>query len=718
MANFNIEYLVVAGGGAGGNGMGAGGGAGGLIHNYGGTPLTLNTGNPYTVTIGDGAIGSTSNFTVNGNNSVFDNLTAIGGGGGSSLQMQRNGGSTTGADGGSGGGSGASDPGSYSGGAALQPSSSSGGFGNAGGDQNGSQGTYPGAGGGGAGTAGQSAPSSSGIDGGDGGVGIQIDIDGNNYYWAAGGGGNGHGSGKTGGNGGLGGGGAGSNYSGAFGLGGGNAINNGSNGSTGNSQPGGNAGVNTGSGGGGAAWEFGSGGNGGSGIVILRYLTADIASYTTTGITPTEDTTTISGQTILSFTTVGTGTITFTSSTPTGTITKITNPELFNLGASTSATQLPVITTAQRIAMTGLSVGEMIFNSDTDKVEYWDGTKWYGITYEVTAESPYNNVLYTGSGNTTSGQSITGIGFKPDLVWFKSTGTTYNNVLYDSIRGTNAAISTNLSTGIYNNYNRLQSFDNDGFTIKANNTADLWKIDRSGQPFVAWCFKAGGAAVTNTDGNITVNVSANPDAGFSVVTGNVGSGAKTFGTGLNQAPELVIGIPLVASTGGWGVWFKDWTTYQYAQINTYAATSTAGVDLWNLSNWNTSGLMGVTSSLWGTNNNFVHYCFHSVAGYSKVGSYTGNGTTGQLITTDFQPRFLLVKCSSSGLSYHDWYIFDDKRTPSNPSDAYLKANKSDSEVQSLTYNPTFESTGFRWEPGDSSGGWNGSGFTYIYMAFA
>jgi hypothetical protein len=78
----------------------------------------------------------------------------------------------------------------------------------------------------------------------------------------------------------------------------------------------------------------------------------------------------------------------------------------------------------------------------------------------------------------------------------------------------------------------------------------------------------------------------------------------------------------------------------------------------------------------------------------------------------------LVKCSSSGLSYHDWYIFDNKRTPSNPSDAYLKANKSDSEQQSLTYNPTFESTGFRWEPGDNSGGWNGSGFTYIYMAFA
>ena len=164
--------------------------------------------------------------------------------------------------------------------------------------------------------------------------------------------------------------------------------------------------------------------------------------------------------------------------------TKITNPELFNLGANnTAATQLPVMTTTQRIAMTGLSVGEMIFNSTTDKVEYLDGTKWYGITYEV--DYLYNNILYTGSGNTTSGQSITGVGFKPDLVWFKSTGTTYNNVLYDSVSGVNSAISSNLSDGAWANYNRFESFDSDGFTIEADNNADLWKIDRIGQPYVA-----------------------------------------------------------------------------------------------------------------------------------------------------------------------------------------------------------------------------------------
>ena len=303
-----VEYLVVAGGGAGGNGMGAGGGAGGLIHNYSGTPLALNIGDAYAVTIGDGGAGTTSQTRVNGSNSVFDNLTAIGGGGGSSLQMQRNSGPTTGADGGSGGGSGASDAGNYSGGAALQPSSSSGGFGNAGGDQNGNNNYYPGGGGGGAGAAGQTVTGS--FNGGNGGIGLQVDIDGNNYYWAAGGAGDAYSNG-IGGNGGTGGGGGGSHYNGTPGLGGGSAINSGSNGTSGNSQPGGNAGANTGSGGGGAAWTNGPGGNGGSGIVILRYPNVYSINFQT-GVGFISSTATLSATSSKATTiTAGSGTITF-----------------------------------------------------------------------------------------------------------------------------------------------------------------------------------------------------------------------------------------------------------------------------------------------------------------------------------------------------------------------------------------------------------------------
>jgi hypothetical protein len=303
-----VNYLIVAGGGAGGNGMGGGGGAGGLIHNYGGTPLNMLVATNYNLTVGAGGSGTTSNTRVNGSDSTFSSLTAIGGGGGSSLQMQRTVGIDAGAAGGSGGGSSSGDPSpkptNGAGGAAQQPTSASGGYGNRGGNNPGNtQGTYPGGGGGGAGAAGGDGLTNS-SNGGAGGVGLQVDIDGNNYYWAAGGGGNVYTSGSAG-SGGLGGGGGGSAMVGATaGGGGGSAINSGTSGTVGNNQNGGAAGANTGSGGGGASWSTGAGGNGGSGIVILRYS----SSYTISGLSGT--TTTIGTDKVTTFT-AGTGNIQF-----------------------------------------------------------------------------------------------------------------------------------------------------------------------------------------------------------------------------------------------------------------------------------------------------------------------------------------------------------------------------------------------------------------------
>ena len=266
-----IEYLIVAGGGAGGNGMGAGGGAGGVIHNVNSTPLALSAGQ-YNIIVGAGGVGTLSDVRVNGQDSTAFELTAIGGGGATSLQMQRRQGIVNGNPGGSGGGSGASDAGNGFGGAGLQPTSTKSGYtgyGNSGGNQLTASSNYPGGGGGGAGSAGQS-PSSNTSPGGFGGSGIQVNIDGNNYYWAGGGGGNGYNS-DVGGPGGIGGGGGGSSRSRGGGAGGGSSINSGVNGVLGSDRPGGAAGTNTGGGGGGASWSTAPGGNGGSGIVIIRY---------------------------------------------------------------------------------------------------------------------------------------------------------------------------------------------------------------------------------------------------------------------------------------------------------------------------------------------------------------------------------------------------------------------------------------------------------------
>ena len=268
-----VQYLIVGGGGAGGNGMGGGGGAGGVVENLVvGTPLTV-TPNTYTITVGAGGVGTTANTRVNGGNSSAFGLTAIGGGGGNSLRQQREAGINTGNPGGSGGGAGGLDS-AGTGGAAQQAGSASGGFGNAGGNFPHVQNNYPGAGGGGAGEVGQ-APQFADGDGGRGGNGRRVNIDGNNFYYGGGGGGNTYVNCAAG-QGGLGGGGGGSTRSDGSpgsrgGLGGFFARNAGETGFRLTDVRGGNGGANTGGGGGGGAWFTSAGGNGGSGIVIIRY---------------------------------------------------------------------------------------------------------------------------------------------------------------------------------------------------------------------------------------------------------------------------------------------------------------------------------------------------------------------------------------------------------------------------------------------------------------
>jgi hypothetical protein len=314
-----VDYLVVAGGGGGSSGYGGspqgGGGAGGLRTSYGlisgggataETSLSLTGGTVYALEVGAGGAGAPAqvdgNIGGSGGVSSFDAISTVGGGGSRSYLS-----STPSGDGGSGGGQAYAQNGGPGAGTINQ--------GYAGGSVTA---LGPGAGGGGAGSAGSWAASPTFGIGGDG---VNVDITGSTVGYAGGGG---RQVGTPRGGGGI-----------SF------AAGNG---------PGGDGLPNTGGGGGGGRGNAGGeGGDGGSGVVILRYATADVASYTATGLTPTE--TTDGVDTVLSFTTVGTGAITFTSSTPTGTI----------------------------------STGEMIFNSTTDKVEYWDGTKWYGITYEVPA---------------------------------------------------------------------------------------------------------------------------------------------------------------------------------------------------------------------------------------------------------------------------------------------------------------------------------------------
>jgi hypothetical protein len=396
MANFNIDYLIVGGGGgagaAGANGSGSGGGgAGGLLTSIGGTTLTLNASVTYDVIVGAGGSGAVSVVTPrytggdNGSDSEFSGtgittITAFGGGGGGS-------GNGSGSncnnclpnDGGSGGGTGYGGPGA----------AGTAGQGNSGGISA-SGAPFAASGGGGAGGAGSGAPNNS--TGGNGGAGLEVNITGGTGNFYAGGGGgsssyNGTGVGGSGGSG-IGG------YGTSGLIGGDGSPNTGSGGGAGSSSTSGNS----------------TGGDGSSGIVILRYTTADVASYTTTGSTPTEDTTTIPGQTILSFTTVGTGTIIFTTPTsPPFSGTKVTNPVTGFNSATKEGLKLPSGTNANQPS----GVQGMIRNdtsettgSSASAIEHHNGTNWqyFAATESLDPPDPLilSSVMYYSASDTTS----------------------------------------------------------------------------------------------------------------------------------------------------------------------------------------------------------------------------------------------------------------------------------------------------------------------------
>ena len=321
---------------------------------------------------------------------------------------------------------------------------------------------------------------------------------------------------------------------------------------------------------------------------------------------------------------------------------------------------------------------------------------------DASPQDHFNTVLYTGDGTAT--QAITGVGFEPDLTWIKVRSTTGSNWLTDAIRGETKILASNLTNAEQTVANTLKSFDSDGFTV-----GDNAEFGGSGRTFAAWNWKANGSGVSNTDGSITSTVSANTDAGFSIVsyTGN-GVSLSTVGHGLSQAPELYfykrrdnVGDWLTQTTAIDGnVWYGYLDKTNSFVSTTDPVPSSSVLTLGTSSNYNASA------------STYIAYCFHSVEGFSKFGSYTGNGSTdGPFVYTGFKPAFVMVKVTNVTDS---WFINDDKRDAYNLVDAQLFADRSDAEANSRGLD--FVSNGFKIR--DNSTSHNNSGNTYIYMAFA
>jgi hypothetical protein len=337
-----------------------------------------------------------------------------------------------------------------------------------------------------------------------------------------------------------------------------------------------------------------------------------------------------------------------------------------------------------------------------------------GQTSSNQADNHFNVVTYTGNGTA---QTITGVGFQPDLVWTKlrneSPSSTWHRLI-DSVRGGDRRLSSNDPQAETQNAGLITSFNADGFSVGSDSG-----VNANGINIVAWCWNAGGTTVTNTSGTITSQVRANQRAGFSIIT-YTGNGVSyptgaTIGHGLATAPQFIIAKSRDAA-GSWNCYHVSVATGNRIDLNsTAAATGDAGV-------WNSVAPTSTVFSIGNTGNSnisgrtYVAYCFAAVPGFSAFGSYTGNGSAdGPFVYLGFRPAFLLFKNISQA---YGWQIFDYKRNPNNRVNLGLYPNISNAEGTEAGTGPIdFLSNGFKirdatWEE------INGSTRTYIYAAFA
>ena len=323
----------------------------------------------------------------------------------------------------------------------------------------------------------------------------------------------------------------------------------------------------------------------------------------------------------------------------------------------------------------------------------------------------FNTVIYTGDGG--SNRSVT-VDFQPDWVWIKERNGTNDQTIFDSVRGATKRLRANATEAEDTQANQLKSFDSDGFTL-----GSLSAVNSNGQNYVSWNWLAGGSASSNSDGSITSSVSASTTSGFSIVSWTGTGSTGTLGHGLGVTPQMI--IVKKRDTSG-----TDWITFgsvlggtvgsEFIKLNFVNAKTTGLNTSWFNQTAPTSSVftVGTQSDLNGSSATYIAYCFVEKKGYSKIGSFTGNGdNNGPFVYTGFRPAWIISKRTDNS-SGGEWNILDNKRDTFNVADAKLEANNSDAEETDEMYD--ILSNGFKITKGD--GNINASGGTYIFMAFA
>jgi len=304
--------------------------------------------------------------------------------------------------------------------------------------------------------------------------------------------------------------------------------------------------------------------------------------------------------------------------------------------------------------------------------------------------------LYTGN-NTAIGSGGLANTFdgdedmQPDLVWIKARADSESHKLYDSVRGVTKDLESDLGTAEGTDSEGLTAFGSDGFTI-----GNYSSINASSQTYVAWCWKESATS------------------GFDMVGYSGNETARTISHSLSAVPSMMI-VKNRESSYGWQVYHHKNTSAPETEI-IYLHDTTATAD--SNVEWNdtapTSSVFTVGTDV-GVNQStkdLIAYLWSEVQGFSKFGSYTGNGNAnGTFVYTGFRPAFLMVKATSATSA---WYIYDNKRAGYNPDNNQLYPDRNNTE--DTTDQVDLLSNGFKWQ--GITGDPNSSGRTYVYMAFA
>ena len=326
----------------------------------------------------------------------------------------------------------------------------------------------------------------------------------------------------------------------------------------------------------------------------------------------------------------------------------------------------------------------------------------------------FQTELWTGTSGTDTITFSGNSNLQLDFLWAKARTATYSNALFDTNRITSGdylplfSDTTGAEQGAYTN--ELNTITADGFTVGTQP-----HTGNNGTNYVGWAWKAnGGTTASNSNGTITSTVQANTTAGFSIITytGN-GTNGATIGHGLNATPELFIPKCRSTTTNWEMYYFPPGGTKQYGYLNLNNAFAT-----WSYTapTTTTIGLSGSGDSN-GNGRTMVGYAFHSVKGYSKIGTYVGNGNAdGPFVYTGFKPAWILFKRTDGGTQ--NWFLLDNKRDDGfNPRNSYLMPNENSAEdANNSSVDTDFTSNGFKLRA--TTGAMNGDGETFFYMAFA